>query len=578
MSRVSIVELGKYTMPHIEETKNRDYITFGEKNSYFKTLLASKESPTNSALINGVSQMIYGKGLKAKDAQRKPDEYAMMIGLLKPDCLRPLCFDYYSRGQGALQVVYNQKHDRIVAVEHIPIQNLAPEKCNEEGEIEYYYYSDNWEDVKGNSDLQKIPAFGTSKEGLEILIVKQYKSGFPYFSPPEWQSGIDYAFVEIELAKFHLNNIHNRFSANTIINFNNGIPSEDERRLIEGKIRDRFVGSEGDGIIVAFNQNETEAATIENPQLADAHSQYSFIAEEASRKLMVSHKVTSPLLFGLPANSGFGSNADEIKMASLLFDNTVIKPLQTVVLDAIDKILSFNKASLNIYFETLQPLEFMDESVDQTQVKNELSSQVDFDDEEMLSSLMGEYVDGDWEKVDEREVNEENESVEDWAKSKIAPLKTGLEKLAGFITSKPSRESQLDKSIYKVRYSYEERHESKNSRKFCKSMMQRTSNGVVYRLEDIDKASRAGVNKNFGHKGAAYDLFKYKGGSFCGHYWQENLYRLKKKTDGSFVEDKALSSSQEVESIPKSYQPKPRGREQAKVAPRDMPNNGRYPS
>jgi len=86
------------------------------------------------------------------------------------------------------------------------------------------------------------------------------------------------------------------------------------------------------------------------------------------------------------------------------------------------------------------------------------------------------------------------------------------------------------------------------------------------------------VNKSFGHNGQPYDLFRFKGGSFCGHYWQENLYKLKQKKDGEYVEDKALSSSEEVESIPKSYRPTPRGRKDAAKAPRDMNNNGRYPS
>ena len=41
-------------------------------------------------------------------------------------------------------------------------------------------------------------------------------------------------------------------------------------------------------------------------------------------------------------------------------------------------------------------------------------------------------------------------------------------------------------------------------------MMQRGARGVVYRLEDIDYASIAGVNQELGHKGQPYDLFKYK--------------------------------------------------------------------
>jgi hypothetical protein len=585
MRNIKVVELGKYTMPKLHESKQSNWVEFGDNNSYYDTLLEAKDSATNSALINGISNMIYGKGISATDAARRPEQYAAMISLFGEDTMRMICSDYYTLGQAAFQIIYNGDHSKIVQIEHIPIQHLAPEKCNEEDVIEAYYYSDNWADITKASEPTRIPAFRTSKEGLEILVVKPYKSGFYYFSPVEYQSGIDYAFVEIELSKFHLNNIHNRFSANMIINFNNGVPDPEEQTLIEGKIKSKYTGSEGEGIVVSFNDDNTKAATIETPQLNDAHNQYQFIAEEAARKLMVSHKVSSPLLFGLTANGGLGSNADEIKMASLLFDNTVIKPMQRVILEAVNKILAFNDVSLKTFFVTSQPLEFTaldvedltdEEAQDNTGV--EMSSDQDFDDDEMLNSLMGEYVDDEWDFVDGREVSEDNESIEDWAAKSIELKKTTIQKLADIITSKPSRESQLDKSVYKVRYSYEEKYSSGNSRKFCSAMTSRNQNGVVYRLEDIDKATRAGVNKSFGHKGQPYDLFKYKGGVQCGHFWQENLYRLKKKTNGEYVEDKALSSSEEVASIPKSYQPRPTGSKEAKIAPKDMPNNGHHPS
>jgi len=101
---------------------------------------------------------------------------------------------------------------------------------------------------------------------------------------------------------------------------------------------------------------------------------------------------------------------------------------------------------------------------------------------------------------------------------------------------------------------------------------------VVYRKEDIDMASFQGVNNSFGHKGSNYSLFKFKGGVNCGHYWQQELYRLKKNTDGTFREDKALSSSQEVDKIPSSFIPKGKSFDKAKIAPKDMPNNGHHPN
>ena len=584
MSNISLVKLGKYTTPSITENKREKYVAYGDDNNYYATLLESKQSPTNSALINGISDMIYGRGLYATDAAKKPDEYAMMVQLFTEDLMRKISDDFYTLGQASFQVIYDTAHTKVMEVAHMPIQNLRPEKMNDEGDIEAYYYCDDWANAKINDKHDRIPVFGSSKEGLEVYVIKPYKAGFHYFSPVEYQSGLDYAFVEIELAKFHLNNIFNKFSANMIINFNNGVPEEDQQRIIEGKIKDKFTGTEGDSVIVAFNDNKENAASIESVNLPDAHNQYQFIAEEASRKIMVSHRVVSPLLFGLPQNSGLGSNADEIKMASTLFDNTVIKPMQRVIVEAVNSILSFNDVSLNVFMLTSQPLDFTEmevESVDDTTAQEtsgvELSKQ-DFDDVEMLEVLDGEDIGEDWELVDSREWSEDNISIEEWANAKIKLSKSTFQQFKDFITSKPSRESQLDKSIYKVRYSYEEKYSSGNSRQFCKSMMSRTRNGVVYRLEDIDKASRAGINKSFGHKGQAYDLFKYKGGVSCGHFWQENLYRLKKKTDGSYVEDKALSSSQEVASIPKSYNPKPRGAADAKIAPKDMPNNGHHPN
>jgi len=196
----------------------------------------------------------------------------------------------------------------------------------------------------------------------------------------------------------------------------------------------------------------------------------------------------------------------------------------------------------------------------------------------MLNILEGEPISEEWELVEKREYSEDNESVEDWANRLIKEKKTSLEKLADFIKSKPSAKSSLDKSYYKVRYEYAEKYSSGNSRKFCKSMMSRTGRGVVYRKEDIDQASFQGVNKSFGHKGQNYSLFKFKGGVNCGHFWNENLYRLKKKTDGTYREDKSLASSEEVNKIPKSYIPKGEEYNKSRIAPKDMPNNGHHPN
>ena len=587
MNDLRIVNLSTYTSPVISEKTNQDFVSYGEDNNYFQYLIDRYNgSPTNNAIINGVSEMIYGRGLDATNSNKKPEQYAKMISLFHKDCVRKLCFDLKLMGACAMQVIYSKDRSKVAQVEHMPVETLRAEKCNDKGEIEAYYYHPDWANYKRNDVLTRIPVFGTSKESIEIIYVKPYRAGYKYYSSVDYQGGLQYAELEEEISNYHLNNIMNGLAPSMLINFNNGTPNPEERQMIEQRIYQKFSGSSNAGkFILAFNDNSESAASIEPVQLSEAHQQYQFLSDESSKKIMVAHRVVSPMLLGIKDNTGLGNNADELKTASILMDNMVIRPFQTLLIDAFDQILAYNTISLNLYFKTLQPLEFTDlENVEDEETKEEetgvkLSNEPEgFDDDEMLNILEGEPISEEWELVEKREYSEDNESVEDWANRLIKEKKTSLQKLADIIKSKPSAKSSLDKSFYKVRYEYAEKYSSGNSRKFCKSMMSRTGRGVVYRKEDIDQASFQGVNKSFGHKGQNYSLFKFKGGVNCGHFWNENLYRLKKKTDGTYREDKSLASSEEVNKIPKSYIPKGEEYTKSKIAPKDMPNNGHHPN
>lgn len=581
MNDLRVLNLSTYTSPGIKETKTDSFVSYGEDNNYFQFLIDRYNgSATNNAIINGMSEMIFGKGLDATDSNRKPEAYAKMITLFHDDCVRRLSSDLKLMGNCAMQVIYSKDRKSIARVEHIPVQTLRAEKCNEKGEIEAYYMHPDWVNYKKNDTLKRIQAFGYGNDPIQIYYVKPYKAGFKYYSPVDYQGGLQYAELEEEISNYHLNNIMNGLSPSMLINFNNGTPDPEQRQLIENRIYQKFSGSSNSGkFILSFNDDANTAASIEPIQLSDAHNQYQFLSDESMRKIMVAHRVVSPMLLGVKDSSGLGNNADELKTASLLMDNTVIRPFQTLLINAFDDILAYNDISLNLYFKTLQPLEFkeLDNVVDAETREEETGVKLakeneDFNDEEMLNALDGEEISDEWELVEKREYSEDNESIEDWAGKLIKEKKSTLNKLADFIKSKPNDKSKLDKSYYKIRYEYSEKYSSGNSRKFCKNMMSRTAKGVVYRKEDIDQASFQGVNKSFGHKGNNYSLFKYKGGVNCGHYWSENLYRLKSKTE------KYISKGKEVDSIPKSYGPKGEEYRISEIAPKDMPNNGRHPN
>ena len=361
-TELSIVNLSTYTSPVVKEVMGKEWIAFGKNNDYFQYLIDRYNgSPTNMAIINGISEMIFGKGLDATDSNRRPDQYAMMVSLFRDEVVRRLCSDLKLMGQCAMQVIYSKDRSRIVKVEHIPVETLRAEKCNEKGEVPAYFYFNDWSKYKKSSELKRIPAFGMSKEGLEIMYIKPYRAGYKYYSPPDYEGGTQYCELEQEISNYHLNNIMNGLAPSMLINMNNGTPDPEQREIIENKIYEKFSGSSNAGkFILAFNDDPATAATIDPIQLSEAHNQYQFLSDESSKKIMVAHRVVSPMLLGVKDNTGFGSNADELKTASILMDNMVIRPFQTLLINAFDQVLAYNDISLHLYFKTLQPLEFTD--------------------------------------------------------------------------------------------------------------------------------------------------------------------------------------------------------------------------
>mgnify|MGYP003642469642 FL=1 len=580
----SSVNLSSYNIPEIIESKSKEYVEFGADNNYFKFLInRANGSATSGACITGIAQMIYGKGLDATDSSRKPESYARMISLFKKEQVRRLAYDLKLTGQCAIQIIYSKDKKTIQKVEHLPIETLRAEKCApDDKEVQAYYYFADWSEIKPSDEPLRIPSFGLTDTpaAIEIMYVKPYEAGLFYYSTPDYISGISFSQIEEEISNFHVNNIQNAFAPSALINFNNGVPDEATQRLIEQKFTSKFSGSSNSGkLMMAFNDSKESQADITPIQISDAHNQYEFISKEAQSKIMMSHRIVSPMLLGIKDSTGFGNNAEELKNASILMQNIVINPFQETLTDAFDKILAYNGIALNLYFKTLQPLQFIDlENVKDKETREEETGvkmskeNSNFNDDEMLDSLDGEEITDEWELVEKREYSEDNKDLEDWAEGLIKETKTGLQKLATFIKSKPNGESKLDKSFYKVRYEYAEKYSSNNSRKFCKTMMARTGKGVVYRKEDIDQASFSGVNKSFGHKGQNYSLFRFKGGRNCGHFFNENLYRLKSKTE------KYISRGKEVDNIPSTYTPKGKQYKDAKIAPKDMKNGGAYPT
>ena len=531
MNNIHVLNLAKYEPPIIEESKKNEWITYGENNSYYQFLIDRfRNSTTNNAIINNISRLIYGKGLSAIDASRKPNEYAQMMAMIAPDEMRKVVLDFEMLGQAAFQVHYTKDRSKILKVYHIPVQQLAPEKCNKDGQIEGYYYSDNWEDTR-NYAPKRIPAFGFGTEQVEIMFIQPYSVGMKYFSYVDYQGGLNYAVLEEDIANYLISEVQSSFSSRTVVNFNNGQPTPEEQDIISSKVMSKLTGTNGQRVIVAFNNNAESKTTIDSIPVDNAPDLYNQLSEECMRKIMLSHNVTSPLLFGIASTNGFSSNADELQNSFVLFDNLVIRPKQEVLLSAIDRILAFNGISLKLYFKTLKPLEFTDLENAQTeeQVAEETGTQLSKHDDLISNALIdkGELPNDNWLLIDEYEVDYDNDDKENEMLSNGIKLSL-FDKIVNLVstgTARPNSKSEQDENIdgvkFITRYVYAG-DTTEKSRKFCKNM---TAANKIYRKEDILQMSNQIVNEGWGPRGTdTYDIWLYKGGGACHHRWNKRVY------------------------------------------------------
>jgi hypothetical protein len=253
------------------------------------------------------------------------------------------------------------------------METLRAEKTTE-GVIKAYYYHPDWANKVHGDKPKRIPTFGngTPKDTTEVLVVRPYVSGFYYYSPCDYQASLQYSQLEEEVSNYHISNIQNGLQPSLLINFNNGLPSESIQQKMESKIKQKFAGSSNGGrFILSFNEDKETAATVDPIHLPDAHAQYQFLADESREKIMLGHGIVSPILLGIKDNTGFGNNAEELRTAAVLMDNVIIKPLQDGLLDGFEEILSFNKINLDLYFVTIQPIEFTQLENISTSIKRE---------------------------------------------------------------------------------------------------------------------------------------------------------------------------------------------------------------
>tara|TARA_R110000787_G_scaffold109662_9_gene218257 strand:+ start:1763 stop:3607 length:1845 start_codon:yes stop_codon:yes gene_type:complete len=606
------IDLSTSTSPTVAEVRGRDWIEYGTeewRNLYPQFLIdLYYSSSITAAIINATSEMISAEDLIISDEEDRDLEARVKLQHFLDransnetlhEVLKKVAFDFKLQGAFALNIVWSKDRTQIAEVYHVGVEKIRCAKPDELGKTNGFYISADWANTRTNKPYY-VPAFNVNDRTSpnQILYSGLYSPNMNSYYTPDYVSCNNWALIDSRVSEFHLNNISSGFSGSFMISFANGIPTQEERNQIERSLTEKFCSETNSGkFVLTFSDDKTRTPEITAISPSDLDKQYLALQELLTQNILSGHRVTSPMLMGIKSDTGLGNNADELNSAANFFHNTVIVGFQNNLLKVLHKIFKVNNMDMPVQFVQLKPitLEFTSEDLKGIMTESELREQMglaplDVEVREDFSKIekteldswieeFGEDMPEDWEMVDEEIVDGEHQDFDfEETLNEIANEKTELASIPRAIPSRKSEQDGISKKTYdyfRVRYVYEKdgflTNKSGTSRDFCKKMMGAKK---LYRKEDIIRTKSNSVNPGFGHKGKNYNLFLFKGGPQCFHFWTRRIFKTvigESKT--TKIEDADLIGYTKARS--EGFTAK-RNDKLVAIPPRRMKNNGYY--
>ena len=365
------INLETSTSPIVQEVRGKDWIEYGAedwRNLYPQFVIdLYYSSSITAAIVNSTAEMIAGENLIIEDEDDRDLEARVRLeNFLNRangneslhEVIKKLSFDFKLQGAFALNIVWSRDRTQISEVYHVDVSKLRCARPDEFGKTPGYYISADWSNTRQNKPYY-VPAFNANDRtsANQIMYSGLYSPNMNSYYTPDWVSCSNWALIDGRISEYHLNAISSGFSGSFMVNFSNGIPTQEERFQIEQSLTDKFTGQNNAGkFILTFSDDKTRTPEIQAITPSDLDKQYLALQELLTSNILSGHRVTSKTLMGIDTANGFSSNTDEIINAANFYLNTVIKPFQDQLVKDLRKIFQINNMDMPVNFVQLKPI------------------------------------------------------------------------------------------------------------------------------------------------------------------------------------------------------------------------------
>ena len=389
------INLETSTSPEVKEIRGKDWISFGDANGEWPNLYPQfiidlyYSSSITAAIVNSTAEMIAGENLIISDEDERDLEAKVKLQHFIDrangneslhEVIKKISFDFKLQGAFALNVVWSKDRSQIAEIYHVDVSKIRCARPDEFGKTKGYYISADWSNTRQNKPYY-VPAFNANDRTCanQIMYSGLYSPNMNSYYIPDSVSCNNWALCDGRISEYHLNAISSGFSSSFMINFSNGIPSQEERFQIEQSLTEKFTGQKNAGkFILTFSDDKTRTPEINALSPADLDKQYLALQELLVQNILSGHRVTSPMLMGIKSDTGLGSNVDELNASANFYLNTVVKPFQDHIIKELRKIFKVNQMDMPVNFVQLKPitLEFTSEDLKAVMTESEIRDEL----------------------------------------------------------------------------------------------------------------------------------------------------------------------------------------------------------
>jgi hypothetical protein len=328
---------------YTERISRIGFVNYGGDNLYPDFLISlMNRSAKHNAIVKRKAAMIAGSGFETENldsiALRFLTNYFNECNL--DEIAYKSAYDLEIFGGFSLQIIYSKDKKSIAEINYIPQNKVRLSECKK-----YAYYSDDWANLRKFIPV-KYPLYDPKNPvTTQILYYKEYRPGVEYYSQPGYISSVNWITLEYEISAFHLNQVNNGFAPGMIINFTNGVPSDDEMREVIRQLQADFESARNAGkTMFLFSDGQDRAAQITPVQLNNSDERFIQLNKEITQGILIGHEVTNPQIMGISTPGELGNKSMYLESLEV-FQATYIVPKQKQVELVYNKLLKFNGSS-----------------------------------------------------------------------------------------------------------------------------------------------------------------------------------------------------------------------------------------